>query len=189
VNAASADGWWIESDYPNSNCHSTPTWLYIISVLADRNQTSDCLPTSTGSIIDVCDFTSSPISYYANKYTDASCGVEDVSAEVSARYCLDGSSSSLIVSCKKEGQRVVPQKHADHLNIVEGYAYFSNNNCHSNGFYHAELAPVASCSATYPPSNRNTNQCYPMRGGSQNYLCGTISEVLSTIGFTLGGNS
>ena len=64
------DGWFIESDYsgtlqtssPTSSrslfsslltpfadtACTTPSWLYISSVLADRNQTTDCFPATQG---------------------------------------------------------------------------------------------------------------------------------------------
>ena len=185
---------------------TTPSWLYISSVLADRNQTTDCFPATQGitfkqsseqpttrtitidtnknmnsylflykgSIQGECDFTKSPISYYATKFTDAECATPSVVAAVSSSYCLSGSSASYlychflffsvsspsfyiifdtirsILSCGISSQRKITNVHASGLVLVAGYSYFSSSKCSKSTFYHAELAPIAACPKTYP---------------------------------------
>ena len=127
-----------------------------------------------GSIQGECDFTKSPISYYATKFTDAECATPSVVAAVGSSYCLSGSSASYlyrhflffsfsslsfciifdtirsILSCGISSQRKITNVHASGLVLVAGYSYFSSSKCSKSTFYHAELAPIAACPKTYP---------------------------------------
>eukprot|EP00026_Physarum_polycephalum_P016812 Phypoly_transcript_17816.p1 GENE.Phypoly_transcript_17816~~Phypoly_transcript_17816.p1 ORF type:complete len:219 (-),score=8.41 Phypoly_transcript_17816:136-738(-) len=179
-----SDGWFIETDYSGSTC-SNPQMLYIISVLSDRNQTTDCFQTSSGSIQGECDFTVAPIKYYATRFSDSQCSHAQTDAAVGAGYCLSGFSTSAAITCKKAAQKKVPQNQVDGLKKVAGYAYFSGSKCGEATFYHAELAPITSCPTT-DPTGRIPNKCYASRNGGQEWVCGPVATVLNGLGFTIG---
>jgi hypothetical protein len=122
--------------------------LYIISVLA-RNQTTDCFTTSTGSAMQVCDLTSTPIHYYTETSTDADCSAGTTFKAVGSSYCMQGISNSVLLTCDKQNHKTVTPAHIGSTTLFAGYAYFDGAKCKTADFYHAELAPVTSCPSTY----------------------------------------
>jgi hypothetical protein len=159
------DGWFVETDFTgidpaltfanaashpynlDGNCQNIDM-LYISSVLA-RNQTTDCFTTSSGSAMQVCDLTASPIAYYTETSTDVDCSTSTTASEVGPSYCLEGTSASALLTCENQNHKTVTPVHLGGATMLAGYAYFDGAKCKTADFFHAELASVTSCPPTY----------------------------------------